>query len=64
MLRPELNDIVEQLCAAGCQAVSQHIASIEAGYLPNEMQALNSDDRRLVLNELKTIMAVYERCGE
>ena len=64
MLRPELHKIIEQLCAAGCQTVNEHIASIEAGQVPREMQALNREDRQLVLNELKTIMAVYERCGE
>lgn len=63
MLRPELQIIIEKLCAAGCQQVNMHIAEIEAGKPPAVMQGLNQTDRELILAELKAIMAVYERCS-
>lgn len=64
MLRPELQNIIEQLCAAGCQQVNVHITAIEAGEVPGEMRGLDRSDRQLILGELRAIMAVYERCGE
>jgi len=63
MLKPELQTIVEQLCADGCNAVNQYIAEIQSGHCPATMQELNREDCETVLVELKSIMAVYEHKG-
>jgi len=62
MLEPVLQQVVEQLCNEGCQQVNAYIQEIESGQLPDNMQPLNNGDREKVLSELKSIMAVYERC--
>jgi hypothetical protein len=64
MLKPELQTVVEQLCEDGCKAVSQYISEIETGMYPSQMRKLNSQECKTVLAELKSIMAVYHRCGE
>ena len=63
MLKPELQTIVDHLCADGCKAVNQYISAMQAGDFPATMRALNHQERDLVLAELKSIMAVYDRCG-
>lgn len=61
MLNAELQSVVERLCEDGCRAVSQYISDIEAGHHPEPMQHMNQEDTHAVLDELKSIMAVYER---
>lgn len=63
MLKQELQTIVDSLCADGCKAVSRYISEIEAGKSPPAMRALNPTEREAVLSELRSIMAVYDRCG-
>ncbi len=62
MLEPKLQSIVEQLCSEGCQQVNVYIQEIEAEHWPDVMLELTEPNRHLVLAELKSIMAVYDRC--
>ena len=61
MLNHRLQSIVEGLCTDGCQAVSQYIADMEAGRMPQALQNLEPDEQQAVLAEIKAIMAVYEQ---
>lgn len=55
--------IVEQICACGCKAVYQVIASLQARRIPDEMAELSSIECDRVLMELESIMAVYAENG-
>ncbi len=52
---------VETLCERGCFAVRAIISAMEAGCDPVETAGLTEAQRRFVLEELKSIMAVYNR---
>ncbi|MEJ2361012.1 MAG: hypothetical protein P8Z75_06240 [Gammaproteobacteria bacterium] len=64
MLNAELQSVVERLCEDGCSAVTQYISDIEAGHYPAQMQHLDHRACDAVLDELKSIMAVYARRSE
>lgn len=61
-LPQHLQTILESLCLDGCKNVRLHIHAIEHGQLPLQLQALSNAERQQILDELKTIMAVYDRC--
>jgi hypothetical protein len=61
---PELQQVIDTLCNDGCKAVSSYILAIEAGEYPACMQSLTEAEQQKVLAELKSIMAVYDRCGD
>jgi hypothetical protein len=50
---------IEAVCQKGCSEVRRDIAALESGVHLPETEDLNEDERRLVLRELKQIMAVY-----
>lgn len=50
---------VEAICLKGCRQVRRDIAFLESGAEIPEVQGLVPDERRLLLMELKQIMAVY-----
>jgi hypothetical protein len=54
-----LDSRVEALCQRGCRQVRQSIATLEQGGDIPETGDLSSDERGLLLAELKSIMAVY-----
>lgn len=54
---------IEVLCQKGCKEVSLVILALERGEPMAEVQELNEDERQVVLNELKSIMAVYQENG-
>ena len=62
MLKPPLQSIVEELCNHGCRQVTSYINQIEAGEMPKPMTDLSETDQKIVLQELKSIMSVYDRC--
>jgi hypothetical protein len=62
MLKPALQSIVEELCNHGCRQVTTYINQIETGDMPSPMSKLSDKDKAKVLQELKSIMAVYNRC--
>jgi len=61
---PELQQIIDALCNDGCKAVSRYIVEIERGDYPASMQLLTDAEKEIVLAELKSIMAVYDRCSD
>jgi hypothetical protein len=50
---------VEAICVKGCRQVRRDIALLESGVQIPEVQGLALNERRLLLTELKQIMAVY-----
>lgn len=50
---------VEAVCLKGCRQVRRDIAHLESGAEIPEVRGLTPDERRLLLAELKQIMAVY-----
>ncbi len=51
---------VEMLCLKGCKALWADIAFMEKGGVLPELANLDEGQRREVLAEIKSIMAVYE----
>ena len=51
---------IEVLCHKGCKALWADIETLEQGRQLEETRDLTVEERQLVLNELKAIMAVYE----
>jgi hypothetical protein len=64
MNQEKIDRCVEMLSLQGCTAVLAIICQLEAGLSLPETAELTADESRAVLEELKTIMAVYgERKG-
>ncbi len=59
-LPPGLQDHVESICARGCNHVREVIRRLETDQPPPELAGLDTASRRLVLAELRAIMAVYD----
>jgi hypothetical protein len=59
MNRQRVDHCVELLCDRGCRAVWRDIQCLEAGKILPETAALSEEERRAVLQELKSVMAVY-----
>lgn len=55
-------DCLEALCQHGCKAVWALIEAMEAGETLPETTGLTTAERVLVLEELKSVMAVYGEC--
>ena len=51
---------IEELCSRGCDEVNATIKKLEQDQLVSEVTQLNAEDRTRVLNELKSIMSVYD----
>jgi len=56
----KVNQCIEALCANGCEAVRATISSMEMGSSPSQIHNLDQDEYNIVLNELKSIMSVYD----
>ena len=55
---------IEVLCHKGCRQVWREIVALERGEVLPETEGLSAKEQRLVLQELKSIMAVYgDRCS-
>ena len=60
----KIQQCVEALCQNGCRAVRATIDVLESGQEVPQMSHLNAEERSAVLNELKSIMSVYDgECG-
>ena len=56
---------VELLCAQGCSKVSEYIDALQRGQPVPGIVELNEDERQALLEELVSIMAVYQcSCDE
>ena len=67
-MQPSLNsakieDFVERLCLDGCQAVRSYITQLEQTETQSLFEGLNEEEKQQVLDELKAIMSVYDRCS-
>ena len=51
---------VEKLCGKGCRSVWADIEALEAGQRLPEVEGLSREEVTLVIEELKSIMSVYE----
>ena len=51
---------VEMLCGKGCRSVWADIDALEAGERLPEVEGLSSEERSMVIEELKAIMSVYK----
>jgi hypothetical protein len=56
----QLNQCVDALCQCGCDAVRATIKAMELGAELPQLQTLGSEERQMVLDELKAVMAVYD----
>lgn len=63
MDQSRITHCIELLCHKGCKDVTSTILALERGELTTEMQELDANERQAVLNELKAIMAVYQKDG-
>ena len=61
MASNKVNQCVEALCKNGCEAVRATIGSMEMGVELEQTRELNKQEITIVLNELKVIMAVYDK---
>lgn len=61
MLKPQITQCVELLCESGCSEVRSTITRLETDQMVSQVEGLNAEERRQVLDELKSIMAVYDR---
>ena len=59
-LDSKLERCVEALCHHGCESVSAYIDALMAGEVFAEVADLSVAERRMVLDELVSIMAPYE----
>jgi len=56
---------VESLCQQGCAKVNQFIGALQAGQQPPGIEALDETERQALLEELVSIMMVYQcRCND
>lgn len=57
----KISQRIEAVCEAGCEAVRASIQLMEQGIAVELTQDLNEEERKLILNELKSIMSVYDK---
>ena len=56
----KVNQRIEAVCEAGCEAVRASIQTLETGNSVALTEDLTPEETQQVLNELKTIMSVYD----
>ncbi len=57
----KVNQCVEALCQSGCEAVRATISSMEMDLRSSQTENLDPREYDAVLNELKSIMSVYDK---
>ena len=57
---PRLEACVEELAGEGCIRVNKLLYAMEKGEIPARLAELNTDERRFVYDELKSVMDIYE----
>jgi len=61
MNKTQIAQCVELVCQNGCREVRTTITRLESEQTVSQVDGLNAAERRQVLEELKAIMAVYDR---
>ncbi len=56
----KINQRIEAVCEAGCEAVRASIQTLEAGHNVALTDDLSPEECQQVLTELKTLMSVYD----
>jgi len=56
----KINQRIEAVCEAGCEAVRASIATLESGHHVALTDDLSPEECQQILFELKTIMSVYD----
>jgi hypothetical protein len=56
----QVSQCIDALCQCGCDAVRATISALETGAVVPQVETLSDDERQLVLDELKAVMAVYD----
>jgi hypothetical protein len=59
----QIDFCLEQICEQGCRSVNQVILQLEQGQSIDMTQHLNRAQKNRLLQELKSIMAVYAEKG-
>lgn len=59
----QVHRIVDAICNRGCRYVNTVLHDSENVAQCQELLALKSGDRHLVVEELKSVMSVYEQTG-
>ncbi|KHD05117.1 hypothetical protein PN36_25140 [Candidatus Thiomargarita nelsonii] len=54
---------LEQICEQGCRAVNKIIQQLEQGKVIEVVWHLSALQRAILLDELKSVMAVYAKTG-
>ena len=56
----KVNQRIEAVCEAGCDAVRASIQTLESGHQVALTNDLSKEETQKVLEELKTIMSIYD----
>ena len=59
-IEPQVESAVDTICALGCELVSAYISALENGEERAEYALLDVPQRARLLQELQSIMSVYE----
>jgi DNA-directed RNA polymerase subunit H (RpoH/RPB5) len=59
MNHEKVNQCIESLCTCGCESVHAVITALEQGVYIPETAGLSQEEKKAVLNELKSVMEVY-----
>ena len=57
-----VDEVIEALCQEGCLAVHNYIAQLENNTPMELLDGMSDIEKQTVLIELRSIMAVYDRC--
>ncbi len=57
----QLSQCIDALCQCGCDAVRATITAMENGVVVPQVETLTEEERQMVLEELRAVMAVYDR---
>ena len=57
---PEIEQVIDAICLLGCDVVSAYICALQNGETRPEYRALDADQRAGLLDQLQSILAVYE----
>lgn len=56
----QVSQCIEVLCQCGCDAVRATISAMESGAVVPQVETLSEEGRRMLLEELKAVMSVYD----
>ena len=59
-IEPQVEQAIDAICALGCERVTAYIRALDNGEERQEYAALDNRQRACLLQELRSIMAVYD----